>query len=380
MYQFLKYNWKLLIRDRSELFWVVFFPIILGTMFKIAFSNLSAEETFRTIPVAIVNENGSMSEAFDATAEELSSGEKPFLKVFDCDKEEALRLLKKQKVDGIIYAGDTVSLTVSSEMKTAALNQSILQTFVEEYQMNYQALSEIAGTNPSKIPELLDIIQETAAYNQQVSYGNNEADNYDQYFYNLIAMVCLYTGMTGCVVAVQNQANLSALGTRKNIAPIHKMKQITGELIADLFLRFLCILVSFAYIVLVLKIDLTKRLPFVLLSIFIGCMTGMTLGFFIGALGRFSENLKFGILLSVTMTGSFLSGLMIGNMRILVETYCPIINRINPAALITDSFYSLAIYDSLDRYFRNIATLIVFSILFTIGGFLITRRKKYADI
>lgn len=380
MFQIFKYSLKQLIRNRAELFWVVFFPIILGSMFKLAFSNLSADESFQTIPVAVVNEEGSLSDAFLETAKELSKGEKPFLKVLLCDEEEALQLLEKQKVDGIIYTGDTVSLTVSSDMGNAALNQNILQTFIEEYQMNYQAVSEVAMKNPEKLPEVLTIVQESASYNENVSYSKNNTDTYDQYFYNLIAMVCMYSGMSGCIIAICNQANLSALGARRNVAPTHKMKQITGELIANLLLRFLCVLISFAYIVLILKIDLTTRLPLAILSIFIGCMTGMTFGFFLGAIGNLSENTKFGILMSVTMVGSFLSGLMAGSMRILVETFCPVINKINPSALITDMFYSLAIYDTLDRYIRNMITLVLFSILFTVGGFLMTRRKKYANL
>ncbi|MGN0292132.1 MAG: ABC transporter permease [Lachnospiraceae bacterium] len=380
MFQIFQYSLKQLIRNRAEVFWIIFFPIILGTMFKIAFSNLSADENFQTIPVAVINEEGSMSDAFVTIADELSKGEEPFLKVLYCDEDEALRLLKNQKIDGIIYAGDTISLTVSSDMGNAALNQSILQTFVEEYQMNYQAISEIAMTKPEKLPEVLGIMEESTSYNKNVSYSRGNTDTYDQYFYNLIAMVCMYTGIAGCYIAIHNQANLSALGARKNISPTHKMKQITGELIANILLRFLCVLISFAYIVLVLKIDLTTRLPFAILSIFVGCMTGMTFGFFLGAIGNLSENLKIGILMSVTMVGSFLSGLMIGSMRILVETFCPIINKINPSALITDTFYSLAIYDTLDRYARNIITLIILSIFFTIGGFLMTRRKKYANI
>ncbi len=380
MFQIFQYSLKQLIRNRAEVFWIIFFPIILGTMFKIAFSNLSADENFQTIPVAVINEEGNMSDAFVTIADELSKGEEPFLKVLYCDEDEALRLLKNQKIDGIIYAGDTISLTVSSDMGNAALNQSILQTFVEEYQMNYQAISEIAMTKPEKLPEVLGIMEESTSYNKNVSYSRGNTDTYDQYFYNLIAMVCMYTGIAGCYIAIHNQANLSALGARKNISPTHKMKQITGELIANILLRFLCVLISFAYIVLVLKIDLTTRLPFAILSIFVGCMTGMTFGFFLGAIGNLSENLKIGIIMSVTMVGSFLSGLMIGGMRILVETFCPIINKINPSALITDTFYSLAIYDTLDRYARNIITLIILSIFFTIGGFLMTRRKKYANI
>lgn len=91
-------------------------------------------------------------------------------------------------------------------------------------------------------------------------------------------------------------------------------------------------------------------------------------------------NVKTGLVMVITMGGSFLSGLMAGNMRIVVDTYCPIINRINPTALISDMFYSLAIYDSLDRYFENLISLVILSLLFCIGGFLLTRRKKYANI
>ena len=57
---------------------------------------------------------------------------------------------------------------------------------------------------------------------------------------------------------------------------------------------------------------------------------------------------------AVTMTFCFLSGLMVGDMRMNIENSCPIINKINPAALITDSFYALEIYDTYDRFLTNI--------------------------
>ncbi len=193
----------------------------------------------------------------------------------------------------------------------------------------------------------MDILQESASYNQEISYGKN-VDTYDQYFYNLLAMVSMYCGTAGCLIAIQNQGNMSAIGARKNVSPTHKLKDITGELAVNILFRFLCILISFAFIILVLRIPLNTRLPFALLAIFIGCTTGMTMGFFIGAIGNMSENVKTGLVMVITMGGSFLSGLMAGNMRIVVDTYCPVINRINPTALISDMFYSLAIYDSLE--------------------------------
>ena len=247
MLQIFKYNLKQLLHNRSELFWVILFPIILGSLFKAAFSNITAGEKFQAIPVAIVNEQGSMSDGFMETVKELDKDDKDrFLKAVYCDKKQALSLLKKEKVDGIIQVDDNISLTVSSDMSSAKLNQSILSAFIEEYQMNYQAIVKIVKTHPEKLSEAMDILQESASYNQEISYGKN-VDTYDQYFYNLLAMVSMYCGTAGCLIAIQNQGNMSAIGARKNVSPTHKLKDITGELAVNILFRFLCILISFAF-------------------------------------------------------------------------------------------------------------------------------------
>ena len=95
MLQIFKYNLKQLLHNRSELFWVILFPIILGSLFKAAFSNITAGEKFQAIPVAIVNDQGSMSDGFMETVKELDKDDKDrFLKAVYCDKKQALSLLK----------------------------------------------------------------------------------------------------------------------------------------------------------------------------------------------------------------------------------------------------------------------------------------------
>ena len=58
----------------------------------------------------------------------------------------------------------------------------------------------------------------------------------------------------------------------------------------------------------------------------------------------------------------------------------PIANRLNPACLISDSFYSLNVYDSYDRFFRNISIMAVESVILLIIAFALLRREKYASI
>ena len=71
---------------------------------------------------------------------------------------------------------------------------------------------------------------------------------------------------------------------------------------------------------------------------------------------------------------------MMGTMRMVVEKYAPFVNRINPAALISDSFYALNNYDTLTRYTGNILTLLFMTVLFLIISILVTRRKTYASL
>ena len=61
-------------------------------------------------------------------------------------------------------------------------------------------------------------------------------------------------------------------------------------------------------------------------------------GCFVGSLGKLSEGIKVAVILAISMVCSFLAGLMNSNMKDLVEKHVPIINRINPAALISDAF------------------------------------------
>lgn len=93
------------------------------------------------------------------------------------------------------------------------------------------------------------------------------------------------------------------------------------------------------------------------------------MGFFIGAIGNMSENVKTGLVMVITMGRQFLKWINGRKYANCCGYLLPDYQSINPTALISDMFYSLAIYDSLDRYFENLISLIILSVLFCIGGF-----------
>lgn len=67
-------------------------------------------------------------------------------------------------------------------------------------------------------------------------------------------------------------------------------------------------------------------------------------------------------------------------MKYMIDKNIPIINKVNPASMITDGFYSLYYYDTLDRYFFNIASLLIFAFIMIGISMFSLRRQKYDSI
>ncbi len=376
-----KYALLRLMRNKANLFWILVFPIVLGCFFKIAFSNITASESFHTIPVAVVEGDNADATAFHTMIEQLSGdSEDAMLSATFCDDKKARTLLEKGKVDGIFYTTDTVELAVNSDLSDASINQSILQSLLTQYYLNRDLIVQILTTNPGNIESLVDSIGQSVDTRKEVSLTRNNIDTYDQYFYNLIAMACLYTAMGGINLAINNSANLSSLAARKTIAPTKRAALIGTELLAIILFESLLNMVSFLFIVTVLGIHMTTHLGLALLTILISTTFSITFGMFLGCVGPKSEGGKTGLMFAVVMPLCFLSGLMMGTMRMVVEKYAPFVNRINPAALISDSFYALNNYDTLTRYTSNILTLLLMTALFLIISILVTRRKTYASL
>ncbi len=370
-----------LMRNKAHLGWILIFPILLGIAFKVGLSNLNTADSFTSIPVAVVSDESEFATNFVTTASKMTYEDTTFLEITECSSDEAMMLLEEQKVVGIIYATDTLKLTISSDMKNNTVAQSILSTFVSEYNRKSSAIAEILVENPQDMNAILDELEQTHTFLKEEDLSYSDTTVYIQYYYNLIAMACLFTSLSGVYIALYNQGNMSPLAARKNISPMHRSISLIGSFIAYILAEFVMIFVAYLFICFILGVpELLIRFPFAVLAIFVSTLCGTSMGFFLGSFGSFSEDLKIGLCFAISMPLCFCSGLMVGMMRILIEQHLPWFNRINPAALISDSFYSIAVYEKMDRYFLNLGTLLLLSALFLFGGYLLTRRKKYANL
>ena len=137
----LKYEVLSGLRVKDVLFWLILFPIVLATFFKIAFGSIYEKTTlFSTIPVAVVETTE--QPVLHTVLDNLESEKEPLFAVTYTDEQTALSLLKEQKVDGILYAGETLSLSFSEN----GVEQTIIKSFAEQYQIQKAVIEQTMQT------------------------------------------------------------------------------------------------------------------------------------------------------------------------------------------------------------------------------------------
>lgn len=374
MLHLIKYNLLVKIKNFATTFWPLIFPLLLGTMFYFAFGNID-DADFETVQVGIVKEK-EPDTLFLMFLNQIENNGNPLISTQEFSEADALSQLENEQISGIYYVGKFPTLTVAAN----GIPQSILQSVLSSYETGKNTIQQIARTHPSGlwngIRQMLNQ-QETIT---QVSLGGHTINGSVQFFYALIAMTCLYGCFIGFGSAITLQANITALAARRCVTPTHKLKLILSEQIASFLLGYFDVIVLLIYLRYILKLDFQGKIGPMLLISFFGSLIGVSIGIFVGSLGKMKEGVKIGIILGISMICSFLSGLMNNTMKDIVEKNAPFINRINPAALISDAFYCINVYDDLKRYYRNLITLAVMSVVLVTASFLLIRRESYDSI
>lgn len=368
---------KILVRSKTAIFWTLVFPIILATLFNLAFSNITSGENFEVIDLAVVNnENFKNEKNFKVLIESLSSVSKDQLfNTKYVTEEEAKALLQDNEISGYIIVNEKINIVV----KNNGINQSTIKSVVDNYYQVVSVINNISNSNPDAIRNgvLEKLNEDTSNFND---ISNENVDSIVVYFYTLIGMICLYGGTFGVNAVIETEANLSKKGARVSVSPIHKFKLLLASFLAAIVIHYSEVLILLGYLTFVLKIDLGNQILPVLLLTFVGSLAGTSLGTLIGVSNKKSENMKMSILISITMLFSFLAGMMVLQIKYIIANKIPLLAHINPVNFITDGLYSLYYYNTLDRYFYNVIGLLVFTLVMFLISYIFIRRKKYDSI
>lgn len=373
------YRLKTFFRTKSVIFWTMLFPVLLSTLFKFAFGSTSdILENFKTIPVGVaVIQESPENEQFLSLIEtvEFSEGNSMFsIKTRDLDSSK--KMLEEEQIDGILILDSDISVMFAK----SSINQSIIRQFVNRYIQSARIITDIASVSPQNMQNAIYFLNDTSKYLVDVSVGGERSDPMLQYFYTLIAMACLYGSFLGLDNSRSIQANLSALGARRHVTPTNRKLLIIADTLAAYLIHFLSIVLLYLYVRFILHIPIGTNIgPFLLVCLF-GSVIGVSIGQFIGAAAKKSDNLKLALILGFSMMSSLLSGLMFAEIKYIIEKTIPIINRINPATLISDAFYSLSVYSDYGRFSTSLITLALMSALLILLSYFSINRGKYASI
>lgn len=373
-------RFKCIIRNKHLLLWTLLFPIILGTLFKIAIPDATTFEKFKSINIAVINnDNYKNNEYFKkalTSATKSKDNTESLFNVQLVSQDEAESLLQNNKIIGYILVNDNINLYV----KDTGINQTIANEFINSYlQINSQNIN-ILKYNQCSLNSILTTDEGNINYLIETPITNAKENNSINYFYALLGMACLYGGFMGSKEIINIEADQSSQGARITVSPINKLKLFTYSIFTATVVQVILIFLLIAYLNFALGVDFGSKILYVILTAIAGAFTGVSFGAMIASILKGKEGLRTAILLSASMIMSFLAGLMSADMKYFVQKNIPILSLLNPANLISDSFYSLYCYNTYTRYFMNIGLLFGISVIFYLIVFFMMRRKKYASI
>lgn len=376
----LKNKLKVLIRSKSLIFWTLIFPIIMSSFFKLALSNIAKAEEFDPVKIAVIQnvtlENeGNLKSVINQLSEKNEN--QVFETTYIEDEQKAIEMLKNEEIAGFIIMKEDGKVDV--RVNENGIEQTIIKYVIDEYYQTSSAVGQMINFNLQIVHDgTLEILNTSKEYVKDNS--NKNMDYCVNYYYTAIAMTCIYGGLFGIEAVKETEANLSKRAARVSISPVHKLKMLFANVLAGFIIQYAEILILLAYIVFVLKGDLTNNVSWILLLSLVGSFAGTAFGLFIGVSNKKDENAKVGMLIAISMICSFFAGMMgAPQLKYTMEKSMPII-KYNPVSLITDGFHSLYSYATLDVYFEKVISIVIFSIIMIGLSYIFIRRKKYDSI
>ena len=386
----LKYTIKTLFKNKVLIFWTFAFPIILGLFFNMAFSNIEKDEKLQVFDIAVVNNNAFQKEKiYQDALKKLEHGKDKLFNIKYVSQKKANKLLNNSDIKGyIIFKNDKPEVVI----KENGTYQTIIKFVITEINQNKimienlskkEVETEIANENFSIDQEKIvdNILNKIKSEKVEFKNISNSNLSYMQIeYYTLIAMACMYGGMLGLTAINNSLANMSSKGKRISVSPNKKSVIVLSSTIGSYIVSLVGLVLLLVFLKLILKVDFGDNAFLVILLSMIGALAGISLGVLIASIFRVSEGAKTGITIAITMFLSVLSGMMGVTLKYVIDKNIPVVNLINPNNLITDGFYSLYYYDTLNRYFRDISYLLIFIIICLTISFVSLRREKYDSI
>ncbi len=373
----IKHLFKITLSDKISIFWVLLFPIILGTFFMLAFEGLKNKDNFTSIKVAFVGDVDKSESSLYSIMEDLpyeseqSEVTNMFLLSEVATKEEAEQQLNDKEIKGYIYNDELY-------IYKNGMSETVIKTVMEIYYKAFDQATALVENTALTYPEAFArVFKENNLFEET---GEKTSSLLESYYYSVLGMAIMLASSFSLVGTAFILPNQTEIGKRIAISPQSKIK----KLLLILFVNFVIMMSIFILILLYFKF--VVGIPFhypvrVIIITFLGALFALALGFSENILmSKLSFNTKVGINTTIGVFGGFLSGMMFQPMKYFTEKYIPFLKYINPVNLITDGLLSIEQYNHHIRYYINLGCLALFTIILITLSALKFRREKYESL
>lgn len=414
------------LREKSSLFWLFCFPIILSTMFMGMFGNIGEVYEIHTMRFAVVADanfckatnarqmlhamqrdplrNEGCGNAMEGTAPDTASGQVGSelgnlleLQAVPNVKEAKGLINADHGVRGYINATEDglLNLTIS-RASVAAVNDdtgnsgfsaslNILHGAVGMFNRRTITVTELLNTDPGVFREatFTKEMGDTPTFTKDVSLTHFKPTESVRFYYALLAMTALMSMTFATTTVCATQANLSTLGMRRSLAPLSRFNQLIGGFLASWLCASVSMVVATLYIHFVCKVDFGGRWPVLVLALLLASLTANALGTLIGSLPKLTSGVKIGITTALSCVLSIFSGLYgtgAMNLSDWIQRNAPGFAIVNPTQQITNLFYDLLYYDSYAPFLRTSGILLAMTVLALALSTIFLRRQRYEHL
>lgn len=414
------YNIRIVLRNKEGLLWGLLFPLIYGLVYMFAFQGIDNQtENFEAIPVAVVYQGNAdqQNEAKDLMAniatvgsieneeiresDELASGQVattdyPLLAIETADIATAQAYLTEGIISQAIYISFDDNGERQNQMQfdfevapsaTGAINSSIVYAILQTFGSSTNAFTllfdqALTAPNPQTAMDEVNLRLVQLDTDQEMIVTSNQDNNvsaWSNFYYVALAYVCIFFMSIGINLVLQNEANYAETALRETVSPTNK------------YIRYLAITITWTIpallvIYLLLGIYWLNDVPlgnetlriFALMTV--GPITGILMGSALAATFKKKADIIMAIAIVVPLILGMLSGMMAYDVKVWIVNNVPIVNKLNPVALINDAFYYLNNYPTYAQYNQNMAILLAISALCLIISLIGIRRTDYENL
>lgn len=396
-----RYTLMNLIRTPGILIWTLVFPLILSTVFVVMFSSVEKMAGEQSVRVVVVTpeqtDEGASFEAFlDAVGgSEGSSEETPLLDITYVDTEDKVRALVNDHLqDDQPFAGyvilkeglpEVYVIGKQSADGMGSVAPSILSLIMDSYCERKVLVDQLIDENPAALadPVFIQSLSEQAKVTQQVQLTVHHPQETIRFYFALLGMASLSGGSVGIVAIQLLKPNISSLGARRALGAMTHAKTVVGTILACWMLCFVCLCVTFMYLRFVAQIDFGGRDLAALIVLALSSLLATALGCAISSIPKIPEDGKSGLLTGIVCFASLFAGLYgqpTMELADAVAKTAPVLELINPAAQISQSFYSITYYDSYEPLIGHLVILMAMILVFFALSVQSLRRQRYASL